>query len=233
MDNLKPSYYFNLSNYAHQAIFQGCEYVWEVLPKIEKYLKAFSHKKLSEPSPQAYIENSELVSIGKNTTIEPGAYIKGPCIIGDNCTIRHGAYIRGNLITGNHCVIGHDTEIKNVIFLDHANAAHFAYLGDSIIGNYANLGAGTKCANLRLDHAEIYIQTLQGRIATGLKKFGAIIGDHTQTGCNSVTNPGTLCGKEVYSYPCLNFGGIIASGEILMSSSGIIRKMKQKRDAIC
>lgn len=166
--------------------------------------------------------NPENISIGKGTVLEPGVYIKGPCIIGENCTIRHGAYIRGNLITGNGCVIGHDTEIKNSVMLNHAQAAHFAYLGDSILGNRVNLGAGTKCANLKLDHKNIAVRFGERLIETGLKKFGAIIGDDSQTGCNSVTNPGTLFGKQVFCYPCLNVGGFVASKQLIRPSNKVV-----------
>jgi NDP-sugar pyrophosphorylase family protein len=130
-------------------------------------------------------------------------------VIGKNCQVRHGAYIRGGFICGNKCVIGHDTEIKNSIFLNGTQAAHFAYVGDSILGNRVNLGAGTKCANLRLDHGQIFVSIIGQKIATGLKKFGAIIADDCQLGCNSVTNPGTLMAKNSCSMPCINFGGFV------------------------
>lgn len=207
---ITPSDLFDLSEFKHAYIFHGCQYPWEVLPKIENYLKSKVLGKIEVGIPkEAHLLHPELISIGKGTVVEPGAYIKGPCIIGENCQIRQGAYIRGNVIVGDHCVIGHDTEVKNTIFLNRAQAAHFAYLGDSILGNYVNLGAGTKCANLRLDHGEISIILDGEKIQTKLKKFGAILGDETQLGCNSVTNPGTITGKKVFCYPCVNFGGII------------------------
>ena len=150
--------------------------------------------RLRGPS-RSFLINPELISIGKGTVIEPGAYIKGPCIIGENCTVRHGAYIRGDFIAGNNCVIGHDTEVKNCVMLNDARAGHFAYLGDTVVGNDVNLGAGTKCANLKLDGRPIIVHCEGTRIATGVKKFGAILGDGAQTGCNTVTNPGTLLEK--------------------------------------
>lgn len=141
------------------------------------------------------------IKIGKGVLIEPGAFIKSPTIIGDQTEVRHGAYIRGNCLIGRNCVVGHATEVKHSIFLDGAKAGHFAYLGDSILGNHVNLGAGTKLANLRFIKGEIAISTPGDQVKTGLRKLGAILGDHVQTGCNSVTNPGTLLGKKSMVIP--------------------------------
>lgn len=136
------------------------------------------------------------IALGHGVLVESGALIKSPAIIGDYTEIRQGAYLRGYCLTGTHCVIGHTTEVKHSIFLDHAKAGHFAYLGDSILGRDVNLGAGTKFANLRFLPGNVTIRTSEGLIDTGRRKFGAILGDKVQTGCNSVTNPGTLIGKE-------------------------------------
>ncbi len=211
---------FDLVNFDHKSLFAGIVKPWDVLKKIESYLHAQQLGNILVGVPQgAHLIHPELISIGKGTVIEPGAYIKGPCIIGEDCQVRQGAYIRGNAVIGKRCVVGHDTEVKNVVMLDHAQAAHFAYLGDSILGNDVNLGAGTKCANLRLDHSEIILQFNGERIATGLKKFGAILGDGTQLGCNSVTNPGTVTGKEVFCYPCVNFGGFVPPKTIIKAAA--------------
>jgi NDP-sugar pyrophosphorylase family protein len=136
------------------------------------------------------------IHIGKGVLIEPGALIKGPTIIGDQTEVRQGAYIRGYCLFGSNCVVGHVTEVKHSIFLDGAKAGHFAYLGDSILGNQVNLGAGTKLANLRFMRGDIPIKTPTGIVNSRLRKMGAILGDQVQTGCNSVTNPGTLLGKR-------------------------------------
>ncbi len=141
------------------------------------------------------------ITIGKGVLIESGAYIAGPTIIGDNTVVRQGAYIRGKCIFGKRCVVGHATEVKHSIFLNDAKAGHFAYLGDSILGNNVNLGAGTKCANLRFLPGTVKIRTEKGCIDSELRKIGAIMGDDTQTGCNSVTNPGALLGKNCKLLP--------------------------------
>lgn len=210
MEPFDPQNFFDLKSYRHALVFQGCHYVWEAVSKISSYLKSMTLGCIEVNVPLGvHLIHPELISIGKGTTIEPGAYIKGPCIIGENCQIRHGAYIRGDVIIGDRCVVGHATEVKNSILLNHANAAHFSYLGDSILGNRVNLGAGVKCANVRFDKKEIFIHSEEKKIATERKKLGAILGDDTQIGCNSVTNPGTITGKGVQCYPCLNFGGVI------------------------
>jgi bifunctional N-acetylglucosamine-1-phosphate-uridyltransferase/glucosamine-1-phosphate-acetyltransferase GlmU-like protein len=143
----------------------------------------------------------ENIYIGKGSLIESGALIKGPTIIGDNVEIRQGAYIRGNCIIGDNCVIGHATEIKNSIMLNGSKAAHFAYVGDSILGNDVNLGAGTRLANIYLKNIKIIISTKEKKYRTDLDKLGAILGDGTQTGCNCVCNPGTLVGKSSLIFP--------------------------------
>lgn len=221
--NLSLSYFFDLSLFPYRDLFDACEYPWTVLTKIESYLKNRTLGIIQgKISPSAYLINPELISIGPGTVVEPGAYIQGPCLIGKNCTVRHGAYLRGNVIAGDGCVLGHDTEVKNSIFLQGANAAHFAYVGDTVLGNNVNLGAGTKCANLKLDHSEINVHYENFRIATSLRKFGAIIGDGTQIGCNTVTNPGTVMGQLVRCYPCINVGGFIPTRTLLKPKTDII-----------
>jgi UDP-N-acetylglucosamine diphosphorylase / glucose-1-phosphate thymidylyltransferase / UDP-N-acetylgalactosamine diphosphorylase / glucosamine-1-phosphate N-acetyltransferase / galactosamine-1-phosphate N-acetyltransferase len=216
MQNLAPNHFFDLSQFAHAALFDGCEYVWQALDKIQGYLQAYSLGKIeAQEQKYAYLVNPNLISIGEGTIIEPGAYIKGPCIIGKNCHIRHGAYIRGDCIIGDSCVIGHTTEMKHSIILNHSNAAHFAYLGDTILGSHVNLGAGVKCANLRLDGKPIVVHIDGKKIATGRRKFGAIIGDQAEVGCNSVLNPGTLLGKASHAYPSVNFGGYIEANSLV------------------
>ncbi len=218
----EPSVFFDLASFQHRALFEQLTFVWEALPKIGPYLKSQALGEIEVTVPAGvHLVNPELISIGKGTVLEPGAYIKGPCLIGANCTVRHGAYIRGDLIAGDGCVIGHDSEIKNAILLNGAHAAHFAYVGDSILGNQVNLGAGVKCANLKLDNSPVAIHHEGQRIATGLRKFGAIIGDGTQIGCNSVTNPGTLIGRQVLCFPCLNLGGVILSDQIVKGTSAL------------
>lgn len=229
MSNLAADYFFDLTEYPHASILKNTKYVWESLKLIVPYLKSKILGNIEVEIPQgAFLIDPHLISIGKNSVIEPGAYIKGPCYIGNNCTVRHGAYIRENFICGNDCIIGHDTEIKNVIFLNGVHAAHFAYIGDSILGNHVNLGAGTKCANLKLDNQTIYVLFEGNHIDTGLRKFGAIIGDHSQIGCNAVTNPGTLLGPNVLCYPVINVGGFVPSNSLVRTNTQTSITPRQK-----
>jgi UDP-N-acetylglucosamine diphosphorylase / glucose-1-phosphate thymidylyltransferase / UDP-N-acetylgalactosamine diphosphorylase / glucosamine-1-phosphate N-acetyltransferase / galactosamine-1-phosphate N-acetyltransferase len=217
---LSSSYFFDYTQFFHKSIFQNDPFPWVVLQHLVPYLKdqLLGHHQ-GTISPSAYLIHPELISIGEGSIVEPGAYIQGPCIIGKHCVVRHGAYVRGNVLIGDHCVIGHDSEIKHSILLDKAHAAHFAYVGDSILGNEVNLGAGTKCANVKLDQKTINLHVGEQRIVTPMRKLGAIIGDKTQLGCNTVTNPGTLIGQSVRCYPCLNIEGYIPSYSLIKPST--------------
>lgn len=147
------------------------------------------------------ILRGESFSFGRGVLIESGAFVDGPAVIGDFSEVRQGAYLRGNCLIGKRCVVGHVTEVKHTIFLDDAKAGHFAYLGDTILGNRVNLGAGTKMANLRFVAGNVPVRTAEGTVDSGLRKLGAVLGDQVQTGCNSVTNPGTLIGRRSFLLP--------------------------------
>lgn len=172
------------------------------------------------------------ISIGKGSVVEPGALIKGPTIIGNQTEVRQGAYVRGYSLIGDRCVVGHTTEVKHSIMLDDAKAGHFAYIGDSILGNHVNLGAGTKLANLKIVKVKMKLWVEGKAYETGLRKLGAIIGDHTQTGCNSVTSPGTLLGKASLVYPCVNLpGGFYPERSVIaIKEKGVlsIRRLRAK-----
>jgi len=189
-----PRDFFELNGFAHADIFDGVEHVWQALDRLPDYLDAHGDwHVLGDVAPGAVLRGN--VFIGRGSVVEPYAFIVGPAIIGENCTIRHSAYIRGDVIVGDDCIIGHCSELKSSIILNGSNVPHFNYVGDSIIGNDVNLGAGTICANLRLDEGEVFIN---GRtperesIRTGRQKLGSIIGDGARTACNLVLNPGTL-----------------------------------------
>ncbi len=171
------------------------------------------------------------ISIGEGTVVEPGALIKGPAVIGKNSEVRQGAYIRGNCLVGDRCVVGHTTEMKSAVMLNDAKAGHFAYIGDSILGSNVNLGAGTKLANLKIVASEVKLRIEGSVYKTGLKKFGAILGDDVETGCNSVTSPGTLLGKASLVYPNINVaGGFYRNQSIIsMRTKDIITSRSSKR----
>lgn len=152
--------------------------------------------------PGSYLFDDRIV-LGPGTVVEPGALLKGPLVVGRDTEIRQGAYVRGDCLVGSGCVVGHTTELKSSILLDGAKAGHFAYIGDSILGRDVNLGAGTKLANLKMIPGNVSIRAGDQRIDTGRRKLGAILGDHTEAGCNSVTSPGTLMGPRSMIYPAM------------------------------
>lgn len=225
---LRPSDFFHFLHYEHQAIFAKCTFVWEALNYLEAYISTY-HQKPIEPKnyPGVMMIHPEQIFIGEGTVIEQGAYIQGPCIIGKRCRIRHGAYIRENVICGDECVIGHGTEIKNVIALNQVHIAHLAYGGDSIYGNGCNLGAGVKCANLKFDGSLVTIHHEGQHYGTNKRKLGVVVGDQSQLGCNSVTNPGTLLGPGCHLFPCTNYGGVAPpQSQIRMNAKAIVELRK-------
>ena len=167
--------------------------------------------------PAAYIQGRVFIDVG--ALVEPTAMIQGPCYIGPGTEVRHGAYIRGMVYAGRDCVIGHTTEVKGSLFFDEAKAGHFAYVGDSILGRNVNLGAGTKLANLPLRRGEVRVRHPKSErlLKTGLHKFGALLGDDAQTGCNAVLSPGTLLMPKTAVLPCVHYRGTLTEGYISKS----------------
>lgn len=195
-------YYFALSGWEHASLFSGCIHVWEALAGLRAYIDRLLAR--SGPRRQGLIMDGAWVGdnvyLAPGTVVEPGAMIKGPAIIGPGSVVRQGAYIREYCLIGAKCVVGHTSEIKGSILLDEAQAPHFNYVGDSILGRRVNLGAGVKLSNLKNDRSEIYVHVEEEHIATGLNKLGAIIGDNAAIGCNAVTSPGTLIGPQAMIY---------------------------------
>ncbi len=223
LSRFSPNLYFALEDFEHREVFSKAIYVWQALDNLSEFISKQTLGNIKVVIPKgAFLENPELISIGEGTVVEEGAYIKGPCIIGKQCQIRNGAYIRENVLVGNRCVIGHTTEVKHSILLNHAKAAHFAFIGDSILGNDVNLGAGTICANLRLDDTPVVIRYHDQSMSTNRRKMGAIIGDKSQIGCKVVCNPGTIVGKRVHCFPNTTLYGVIDEGKIAKSSSRTI-----------
>ncbi|MBP9841402.1 MAG: UDP-N-acetylglucosamine diphosphorylase [Simkaniaceae bacterium] len=180
--------------------------LWNPLIQLLSYLQSFPLGKIEGTiSSQAILINPHLIFIGENSLVEGGAYIEGPCYIGKECVIRHGAYIRGGALIGDRAVVGHSTEIKHSILLEDAKAPHFNYVGDSIIGQRSNLGAGAITANLRLDKGLVRVSGLE----TPLRKLGVLMGDDVQVGCNVVMNPGTVIRKNTIIPPCQAIKGVI------------------------
>lgn len=230
MNEFAASSFFSLKRYAHASLWKEGLPVWSALLELENYfLFCTSYRIEVEIPPGVHLARPELISIGKGTILEPGVYIQGPCILGKECVIRHGAYLRGGVLAGDRCAVGHSAEIKHSILLDQANATHFTYVGDSILGNGVNLGAGVKCANLRLDRKEITVKTSSGKMKTGLKKMGAILGDHCQIGCNSVLNPGTVIGPYTLCPALVSLSGTLPShAQVKLPPAWTVEPLEEK-----
>ena len=200
--------FLDLEHTAHPKLFENQNYVWDALKQIASYLQ-FRLKPgvLGQLVGKPFLSNH--VFIGRGTIVEQGAVLKGPAWIGENCQIRSGCYVRENVIVGDGVVMGNSCEFKNCILFDEAQVPHFNYVGDSILGYHAHLGAGVILSNVKLDHGEIAVMAPDGNIATGLTKFGAIVGDRTEIGCNAVINPGSVLGRDCMIYPGVNFRGVL------------------------
>ncbi len=200
---------FKLSNPVLAPFFHQDQNGWLLLNELPFILKKISFERLSPLKKSVFLQNEKEIFMGKGCVIEEGSYIEGPCFIGDGTEVRSGAYIRKGSIIGNECVIGHGTEVNRSLVLDGAKLAHFNYVGDSIVGEGVNLGAGSKCANLRLDEKEITIVFNGEKISTGRKKFGALIGYGASIGCNVVLNPGTVLFPQAKVAPCTSVKGVV------------------------
>jgi NDP-sugar pyrophosphorylase family protein len=211
---------FELSQTMAADIFNEVNFAWEVLPRIKEFII-----RLGAKLPSDFDRVGETVWIGKGSTIETTALIKGPAIIGYDCEIRHAAYIRGSVIVGNEAVVGNSTEIKNAILFNGVKAPHFNYIGDSILGYKSHLGAGVILSNVKSAKDQVKLKSDNGEsIDTGLKKFGALIGDFVEVGCNSVLNPGTIVGPDTNIYPLTMVRGIIPAGCIMKNDGRIVQK---------
>lgn len=193
---------------------------WEILPKIKDYIIELG-KKLDKSK---YTEIEKNIWIGKNVEIDKLATIIAPCIIDEDTIVRPGAYIRGNVIIGKKCVVGNSTEIKNSIIFDEAQLPHYNYVGDSIVGNHAHLGAGVILSNLKNDKSNVIIKDKNIKIDTGLRKMGAIIGDYVDVGCNSVCFPGTIIKNNTSVYPLVRVRGVISANSIMKDDKTVVER---------
>lgn len=218
MSNVKTRDLFDCQNEYLKPLFDSAEYPWEMLPKIKGYIMELIEKGL-----EGYTEISPNVFVGKDVKISPTATIEAPAIIGDGTEIRPGAYIRGNVITGRNCVLGNSSEFKNCVLLDRVQAPHYNYVGDSVLGNHAHMGAGSICSNLKSDGKNIVIHA-DTPIETGLRKIGGILADEADVGCGCVINPGTVIGKRTRVYPLTALRGVIKEDMIVKALDNIVKR---------
>jgi NDP-sugar pyrophosphorylase family protein len=226
----KPEDLFDLSQTEHASIFEGCEYAWDALKTIRSYIErhvrpGLHHKSIGE----SYVGPN--VFIGEGTVLEAGVMIKGPAIIGRNCQLRHNAYLREDVIVGDHCVLGNSCEFKNVLMFNNAQVPHFSYVGDSILGHKAHLGAGVKVSNIKLVPGNVTVEKDGIPFDTGLRKFGVLLGDHTDIGCNSVINPGSIIGRGSVLYPNTSWRGILPANMIVKNRGNYDIVVRRPRDA--
>lgn len=212
---------YNLNETIAAAIFEGCTFPWEVLPKIGDFIVALGNT-LSEDE---YEKKGDCIWIAKSAEVFESAYINGPCIIGKEAQVRHCAFIRGNAIVGEGDVVGNSTELKNVILFNKVQVPHYNYVGDSILGYKAHMGAGSITSNVKSDKKLIVIKGADESIETGLKKIGAFLGDEVEIGCGSVLNPGTIIGKKSNIYPLSSVRGFVQAGSIYKKQGEIVKKL--------
>jgi N-acetylglucosamine-1-phosphate uridyltransferase (contains nucleotidyltransferase and I-patch acetyltransferase domains) len=211
---------YDLTHTAAAPLLNGLDYPWEALPLIKEFIL-----KLGESlSPEEYDRRGEQVWIAKSAKVFDSAYIAGPTIIGPETEVRHGAFIRGNALVGAGCVVGNSTELKNVILFDKVQVPHYNYVGDSVLGFQSHMGAGSITSNVKSDKTLVTVHTVDSGLETGLKKFGAMLGDHVEVGCNSVLNPGTVIGRNSNIYPLSMVRGFVPAGSIYKSRGEIAEK---------
>ena len=212
---------YDLNETIAKDLFEGLEFPWEALPKIGEFIV-----KLGETLPEdKYEKRGENVWVAKSATVFPTAYIGGPAIIDEDAEIRQCAFIRGNAIVGKGAVVGNSTELKNVVLFNKVQVPHYNYVGDSILGYKAHMGAGSITSNVKSDKTLVVVKSAEENIETGLKKFGAMLGDNVEIGCNSVLNPGTVVCRNSNVYPTSCVRGLIPADSIYKNKDEIIKKL--------
>ena len=201
-------------------LFEGKTYPWEVLPEIKDFILKLG--KTLDPDEYEYREGD--IWIAKSAKIAPTACINGPAIIGKDTEVRHCAFIRGNAIVGEDCVVGNSTELKNVVLFNCVQVPHYNYVGDAVLGYKSHMGAGSICSNVKSDKRLVVVKDGEEKIETGLKKIGAMLGDHVEVGCGSVLNPGTVIGRNSNIYPLSPVRGCVPADSIYKSRTEIVSK---------
>lgn len=211
---------YDLDHTLAKTYLEQFTWPWEALSGIKEMIKALG----KELDPEEYDQVSDQVWVHKTAKVFPSAYLGAPCIIGPGTEVRHGAFIRGSALVGADCVVGNSVELKNVILFDHVQVPHYNYVGDSILGYYSHMGAGSITSNVRSDKKLVKVHAPEGDIETGIKKFGAMLGDYVECGCNSVCNPGTVIGRHSNVYPTSCVRGVVPENSIYKNSGEIISK---------
>lgn len=211
---------FDLKETIASELFEGKTYPWEVLPEIKDFILKLG--KTLDPEEYEYKEGD--IWIAKSAKIAPTACINGPAIIGKDTEVRHCAFIRGNAIVGEGCVVGNSTELKNVVIFNCVQVPHYNYVGDAVLGYKSHMGAGSICSNVKSDKQLVVVKDGEEKIETGLKKFGAMLGDHVEVGCGSVLNPGTVIGRNSNIYPLSSVRGCVPADSIYKNKNEVVSK---------
>ena len=215
---------YTLDETIAKDIFDGVEYPWEVLPKISNFIMELGAT-LSE---EEYEKRGDNVWVARSAKVAPTAFIGGPAIIGKDAEVRHCAFIRANAIVGEGAVVGNSTELKNVILFNKVQVPHYNYVGDSILGFKAHMGAGSITSNVKSDKKLVVVKTPEENIETGMKKFGAMLGDNVEVGCGTVLNPGSVVGRNTNIYPLSMVRGYVPSNSIYKKQGEVVEKDKNK-----
>lgn len=211
---------YDLTETAAKPLLESVTYPWEALPKIKDFIIELGNSL----DPEEYEKRGENIWIHKSATVFDSAYIAGPCIIGKDTEVRQCAFIRGSALVGDNCVVGNSTELKNVIIFNNVQVPHYNYVGDSILGFHSHMGAGSITSNVKSDKTLVHVKGTDFDIATGMKKFGAMLGDYVEVGCNSVLNPGTVIGSHSNIYPLSRVRGYVPSNSIYKDQNDIVTK---------
>ena len=220
METCKIKNLYNLKETIAADLFEGAEYPWEVLPKIGAFIKELG----STLSEEEYEKRGETVWVAKSAKVAPTAFLGENVIIGKDAEVRHCAFIRGNAIVGEGAVVGNSTELKNVVLFNKVQVPHYNYVGDSILGYKSHMGAGSITSNVKSDKKLVVVKGEEGQIETGLKKFGAMLGDEVEVGCGSVLNPGTVVGSHSNVYPLSSVRGVVPANSIYKNKNEIVEK---------
>jgi len=220
MNKITVKELFYTENKLFSPLFEGITYPFEMLSKISGFIKELG----PTLSKDIYEEKGEYIWIAKSAKVAPTASITGPCIIGENTEVRHCAFIRGNALIGNDCVVGNSTELKNVVLVGKVQVPHYNYVGDSVLGYGSHMGAGSITSNVKSDKTLVTVKTGNEKIETGLKKFGAILGDFVEVGCGSVLNPGTIIGSHSNIYPLSMVRGFVPENSIYKKAGEVVKK---------
>lgn len=221
MEECKICNLYNLEETIAKKLLESVTYPWEALPKINDFILEIGNQLDTDK----YDKIGENVWIAKTAKVAPTAYINGPAIIGEEAEIRHCAFIRGKAIVGNGAVVGNSTELKNVILFNKVQVPHYNYVGDSILGYKSHMGAGSITSNVKSDKKLVVVKNGKEKIETGLKKFGAMIGDEVEVGCGSILNPGTVIGKNTNIYPLSSVRGVVPNKSIYKNKNEIVEKI--------